>query len=393
MKSQIAPLAALSLVLVSSNLCAQSLPPEVEVILGNSAAAYRDLKTFSSTMEMTRSSGATDRTVTTTFTLQKPTKLTAEIHSGQDIIHVVADGTNVYSDSSRDKTKYTKQPADKFDDVVTALARNSGAGVGLLPILLTSPNAQGRMIPGKASSAKVLPDETVSGDACDVVEAIVGDGARSARYTFAFGKKDHLLRRLTIGQAADGAKPLAIETYSNVTLEPALTDNTFAYTPAAGAVATAAPAEPEMFDPRVKVGAAPIPISGKDLLGKDVSLDQYKGKVLMLDFWAIWCGPCVAELPNVVAAYNKYHDQGFEVVGISLDEADAKAKLEKFIADNKMPWPQIYDGGHWEAANAVAYGVHAIPFTVLIGRDGKIAAVEARGDELGPAIEAALKKQ
>ena len=111
-----------------------------------------------------------------------------------------------------------------------------------------------------------------------------------------------------------------------------------------------------------------------------------------MDFWATWCGPCVAELPNVLAAYTKFHDQGFEILGISLDRENDRPKLEKFIQDKNMPWRQIYDGKFWEAANAKSYGVQSIPFTLIIGKDGKIAAVGARGEALAPAIEAALKQ-
>ena len=112
-------------------------------------------------------------------------------------------------------------------------------------------------------------------------------------------------------------------------------------------------------------------------------------KVLM--FSATWCGPCRAALPGVVAAYNKYKAKGFDVIGISLDQKDAKGKLTKFIQENKMPWRQIYDGNYWQAANAKTYGVQAIPFSVLIGKNGKIVAVNPDGDELSAAIEKALK--
>ena len=146
-----------------------------------------------------------------------------------------------------------------------------------------------------------------------------------------------------------------------------------------------------MFDTRLVVGAAPFGLVGEDLHGKLVTLEPYRGKVVLLDFWAMWCGPCVDELPNVIAAYNQYHGQGFEIVGVSLDHANEKEKLVAFTADRKMPWPQIYDGEYWSAANARNFGVRSIPFTLLIGRDGKIAAVGVRGPALAPAIEAALK--
>ena len=95
----------------------------------------------------------------------------------------------------------------------------------------------------------------------------------------------------------------------------------------------------------------------------------------------------------MLAAYKKYHDQGFEIVGVSLDRTEDRAKLDSFIHEKGMDWRQIYDGKYWQSANAVKYGVRAIPFTLLIGRDGKIAAVGARGEALAPAIETALAQK
>ena len=392
MKLSLVSVVALSLALAAPIIHAQAPDAKIQSLLSDVAKAYRELTDFSATMESKQTSGSTERKTTTQLTFQRPGKLRAEVSNGSIQKHIVADGATIYTDSSADQTRYTTQPLSKFDDAVTALARGGGTGVGLLPILLTSPNAEQRIIPGTPTSTKRLPDESVSGEACDVIEAVLAGPAGSNRYQFAFGKKDHLLRRLSIETSSASSKNTMVETYTGITLRPTLADTTFTYTPAAGAVAMDAPKEPEMFDSRLKVGAAPFPIIGKDLAGKAASLNDYKGKVLLLDFWATWCGPCVAELPNVIAAYSKYHTKGFEILGISLDQADARPKLEKFIADQKMPWRQVYDGKFWEAANAEAYGVRSIPFTLLIGRDGKIAAVGARGPALAPAIEAALGK-
>jgi len=132
----------------------------------------------------------------------------------------------------------------------------------------------------------------------------------------------------------------------------------------------------------------------KTVDGKMVNFpDDYKGKVVLLDFWATWCPPCREELPRVVAAYNKYHDKGFEIVSVSLDQPRQGPALLQFVKDNNMTWPQIYDGQYWKAAIAVEYGVKGIPCPVLVDGDtGKIIATDtgALGDNLETALEAAL---
>lgn len=129
-------------------------------------------------------------------------------------------------------------------------------------------------------------------------------------------------------------------------------------------------------------------IAFTDLNGKEIDLEKMKDKVILVDFWATWCGPCIAEMPNVTAAYETYKDKGFEVVGISLDED--KAAVVKFIADNKMPWPQFVDGKGWENELAQRFGIRSIPATFLVGKGGRIVASNLRGPDLETAIEKAL---
>lgn len=123
--------------------------------------------------------------------------------------------------------------------------------------------------------------------------------------------------------------------------------------------------------------------------------DDFKGKIVLLDFWATWCGPCVAELPNVVNAYEAYHGKGFEVLGISLDRSGAEEQLRNFTRKNRMPWGQVFDGRFWEAEVARLYGVRAIPHMLLVDGDTGVilANKDLRGARLAPAIAAALESK
>jgi peroxiredoxin len=126
----------------------------------------------------------------------------------------------------------------------------------------------------------------------------------------------------------------------------------------------------------------------KDVTGKPLSVASYKGKVVLVDFWATWCGPCVRELPNVLHTYEKYHGKGFEIIGVSLDRDEAK--LTAFTKDKNMPWQQFFDGGYWTNKLAVKYGVNSIPATYLLDGEGKIIDKNLRGEALETAVGKAL---
>jgi thiol-disulfide isomerase/thioredoxin len=139
---------------------------------------------------------------------------------------------------------------------------------------------------------------------------------------------------------------------------------------------------------RLTVGAPFPDFHETDLNGKPVSVSGEKGKVLLIDFWATWCPPCRAELPNVIATYKKYHDQGFDIIGISLDQD--KNTLENFLRQNGITWPQFFDGKGWDNKLAVQYGIEAIPATYLLDGSGKIIATDLRGEQLEAAVAKAL---
>ena len=125
----------------------------------------------------------------------------------------------------------------------------------------------------------------------------------------------------------------------------------------------------------------------KDLDGQPFSLDRFRGKVVLVDFWATWCGPCVAEVPNVVATYKKLHEKGFEIIGISLDQD--KSKLDAFVKDKAMPWRQFFDGKGWQNEIAQKFGINSIPAMWLIDKKGMVVSTNAR-DGLAVKVEKAL---
>src|SRR5262249_11562836 len=148
-----------------------------------------------------------------------------------------------------------------------------------------------------------------------------------------------------------------------------------------------------------KVGPPPgageeFSLAGPGLDGKTVDVADYRGKVVLVDFWATWCGPCIAELPNVESAYEKYHADGFEVIAVSLDRT--RDRLEKFVGERKLPWPQIFfdeEGKRfWSNPLVKEHKVGSIPATFLLDRDGKVAATNLRGGRLEEAVAHLLGK-
>lgn len=144
--------------------------------------------------------------------------------------------------------------------------------------------------------------------------------------------------------------------------------------------------------------APPLPagtfaLSGPTLAGGSLDVKDHRGKVVLVDFWATWCIPCRAELPHVKEAYEKYHDQGFEVIGVSLD--DSRDDLAEYVRDNKLTWPQIFFAEEhqrgWRNPLATRHQVMGIPATFLLDREGQVIARDLRGPEVVSRVAAALE--
>ena len=138
---------------------------------------------------------------------------------------------------------------------------------------------------------------------------------------------------------------------------------------------------PYITDPRLEIALPTVK-------GDTLKLSSLKGKVILLDFWASWCGPCRSSNRQLVKLYSRYKDKGFEILGVSLDEN--KKDWIKAISKDKIKWLQINDGGGWDAKTAIDWNISQIPTSFLVGRDGKIIAMDLEKAELEKALASLL---
>lgn len=135
----------------------------------------------------------------------------------------------------------------------------------------------------------------------------------------------------------------------------------------------------------IVMGAAAPVFTQNDINGQPVSLKDRKGKYLLVEFWASWCGPCRAENPNLLQQYTQYKDKGFDILGVSLD--DDKTKWAKAIEMDGMPWTQVSDLKGWNNEIGRLYGVRAVPASILLNPEGKIIGINLRGESLNKKLE------
>jgi thiol-disulfide isomerase/thioredoxin len=149
--------------------------------------------------------------------------------------------------------------------------------------------------------------------------------------------------------------------------------------------------------PDLRLGKQALSFVAKTMDGAEVEFPKsFAGKIVMLDCWATWCGPCIAEIPNMKQAYADWHEKGFEILGVSFDDEGKEEDVRKFLSDKELPWPQIFEGKGWDTAIGIQHDVSGIPFVLLVdGDSGEILGTsrQLRGEKLTEFIGLQLEKK
>jgi len=362
-----------------------STNPKAQQVLERSLKTYQNLQSYQDTATTSSTTPAGKQISHQVISWKAPRYLNIVSMSGKHRLIDNYDGVNYnYTNVDDDGVFWSNEPLPDTSYGRQVLMQYQPTGMLFTPFLAgTSPFEQPFGIP--MSAVKLGSPSTLNGVRVDTIVATPKDDSKT-HFTYLIGQKDHLIRRISMQSVTDmGDKYQVIETHSNIKTNVTFAPGTFTFHAPANT-----PLKHPMADAigeTIKKGDTPPAIKAKDIKGGFASIAQHKGKVLLVDFWASWCVPCVRSMPYLKSLYHQYHGNGFDILGISSDAE--LSDLNKFIKDESIPWQQIFDN---EGKTAEPYNVMYIPFNVLIGRDGKVIAVNQDKLLLDSAIRKALKK-
>ena len=392
-RSNIAPIPSSSDIIVQ----AKSVQPTTSAIdakalalLNQSVATYRRLKSYSDTTALQIIQKGKEETSDLSIAFARPSKAAVVWHRQDETVTRRSNGTDYFNFSNKTPGQYLKATMPPISYGSRALLQHQPFGNLFTPFLagvdpLSAP--WGR----QPRSLTLATPVVVDGVMCDIVVARYEDesgGSNGETIAYEIQQKDHLLRRIVATSGQPGHSNITVETHRNIKIDPVLPPSTFTFTPPAGTQAVSR-LTPPTWSVQLQPGQPAIPLETVDTEGKPFSLSQYKGKPLLMVFWASWCPFCRREQPHVAQAYQKYKAQGLEVVGISLD-TDLN-RLKQYTTQHNMPWRQLCDGKKWQSDLVKRYGVRSIPFSLLIGRDGKVQAVNLSRLEFETSVAEVLK--
>lgn len=362
------------------------IEPQARTLMNRMGEAYTSLSALSTTVKIQLPNSAEDL-IQTTFRYQKPQRFWITRTYKSQSTTLVTDGDSLWVTSTRLPNRYLKTEAQpSLYGVLRQIDEYMGreGAQTILSLMSGSPPVPDS---GKLQTLKMGEPGQVDGVAVETVVMTWGNyGKEEIRETYSIGKSDHLLRKLVVENIHRPGR--MEETYAELNANPAFKPADWAFVPPADAKALAPDTNAH---PDLKRGGKPFPIESKDLNGDPISLDQFRGKVVLLNFWGTWCPACLAEIPALTSVYHKYKDKGFEVVGIALEEEIQKPRVEAFLKSKGLPWRQFFEGKRNDNTIAERYGVTATPHSILIGADGNIVAMGLRGEkELEAAVRLAL---
>lgn len=351
-------------------------------ILDKMAAVYKTADTYSGNLQIETTGFPDFFGIKAQISYARPDLFNIFSEDAAGTQQIVSDGAALLHTISRDPSSYVRVKAPTGTGALRkALGLVGADGTALVTLLV----GNDPLAAFEKSLQSVSIGEAEEG--MDVVVVEFSEYGEGGTVTYAIGKEDHLLRRVTLSQMADGKAITSVETYRDPKINANLPDSRFATGAPEGAQQVEKFPKPK-YDPRLVVGGRPFEIPIADTKGNPVSWENYRGQVVLVDFWATWCPPCVEEAPDVVRNYNTFKDEGFDIIGVSLD--GDRAALNAFTQQHRMPWRQVFDGGVWDSETSRLFGINSVPMTLLVGRDGKIAAIDVRGPYLTRAIKKAL---